>query len=131
MPQVQALDPALKEEIRSHELNMYNNNNLVGQFLAWSNNNMNCNPGKCKELIFHKKGFNQSLPPVYNIPQCIELPILGITFQDNCKYSKHVQNKLLKANGCLYIIQSLQMEGDSQEKVDQLFNAIVFTQFYL
>ena len=30
--------------------------NLVGQFLASSNNNnMNCNSGKCKELIFRKK----------------------------------------------------------------------------
>ena len=56
---------------------------------------MNCNPGKCKELIFRKKGFNQGLPPVNNIPQCIELRILGLTFQENCKYSKHVRSKLI------------------------------------
>ena len=85
--------------------------NLVGQFLAWSNNNnMNCNSRKCKELIFRKKGFNQGLPPVYDIPQYIELLILCISFQENCKYSKHVQNKLLKANRCMYIIRSIRKE---------------------
>ena len=32
-----------------------------------------------------------------------ELPILGITFQDNCKYSEHVRAKLIKANKCLFV----------------------------
>ena len=68
---------------------------------------MNCNSRKCKELIFRKKGFNQGLPPVYDILQYIELPFLCITFQENCKYSKLVQNKLLKANRCMYIIRSI------------------------
>ena len=31
----------------------------VGQFLSWSDDNfMTCNPGKCKELIIRKKGYN-------------------------------------------------------------------------
>ena len=45
------------------------------------------NPLKCKELIFRKKGFSHNLVPVNNIPQCTELSILGVTFQENCKYS--------------------------------------------
>ena len=63
----------------------------VGQFLSWSDDNfMTCNPGKCKELINRKKGYNNDqLDNVYNIPQCKELPILGTTFQDNLKFTTH------------------------------------------
>ena len=46
---------------------------------------MICNPSKCKELIFRKKGFIQNIPQVNNILKCTELPILGVTFQQNCK----------------------------------------------
>ena len=59
---------------------------------------MICNPSKCKEIIFRKKGFIQDIAQVNNIPQCTELPILGVTFQENCKYSEHVRAKLIKAN---------------------------------
>ena len=39
-----------------------------GQFLSWSEDNfMTCNPGKCKELIIQKKGYNDQLDNVYNI----------------------------------------------------------------
>ena len=59
---------------------------LVDQFLIWSKNNrVICNPSKCKELIFRKKGFIQNIPQVNNILKCTELPILGVTFQQNCK----------------------------------------------
>ena len=43
---------------------------------------MICNPSKCKELIFRKKGFCQDIALVNNIPQSTELPILGASFQD-------------------------------------------------
>ncbi|CAB4023089.1 RNA-directed DNA polymerase from transposon X-element, partial [Paramuricea clavata] len=67
----------------------------VGQFLSWSDDNfMTCNPGKCKELIIRKKGYNDQLDNVYNIPQCKELPILGTTFQDNLKFTSHVRDVL-------------------------------------
>ena len=64
---------------------------------------MICNPSKCKEIIFRKKGFIQDSAQVLNnIPQCTELPILGVTFQENCKYSEHVRVKLIKAKKCLF-----------------------------
>ena len=46
---------------------------------------MICDPLKCKEVIFHKKGFIQDIAQVNNILQCTELPILGVMFQENCK----------------------------------------------
>ena len=84
----------------------------VGQFRSWSDDNfMTCNPGICKELIIRKKGYNDQLDNVYNIPQCKELPILGTTFQDNLKFTSHVRGKLVNANKCLYVIRTLRAEG--------------------
>ena len=51
---------------------------------------MMCNPSKCKELIFRKKGFSQDIALVNNIPQGTELPISSVMFEENCKYSEHV-----------------------------------------
>ena len=79
---------------------------------------MMCNPLKCKELIFHKKGFSQDIALVNNIPQCTELPILGVMFQENCKCSEHVRAKLITANKCLFVFRSLRKEGFSQGEVD-------------
>ncbi|XP_068683268.1 uncharacterized protein [Montipora foliosa] len=90
---------------------------------------MTCNPTKCKEIIFRKKGFSQDIAPVSNIPQCAELSILGVTFQQNCKYSSHVRAKVIKANKSLFVLRSLCKEGMSQEEVDHLFNAIVLPNF--
>ena len=90
---------------------------------------MICNPSKCKELIFRKKGFTQDIAPVNNIPQCAKLTILGVTFQENCKYSEHVRGKLIKANKCLFVLRSLRKEGFGQGEVDHLFSALVLPNF--
>ena len=87
---------------------------------------MICNPSKSKEIIFRKEGFIQDIAQVNNIPQCTKLPILGVTFQENCKYSEHVRAKLIKANKCLFELRSLRKEGFSQGKVGHLFSTLVF-----
>ena len=107
---------------------------LADQFLRWSSRNrMTCNPTKCKEIIFRRKGFSQDIAPVSNIPQCAGLSILGVTFQQNCKYSSHVRAKVIKANKSLcpslFVLGSLRKEGMSQDEVDHLFNAIVLPNF--
>ena len=86
---------------------------------------MICNPLKCKEIIFRNKGFIQDISQVNDIPQCTEPPILGVTFQENCKYSEHVRAKLIKTNTCLFVLRSLRQEGFSQGEVDHLFSALV------
>ena len=66
--------------------------NLVGQFMTWSKeNNISCNPKKCKELIFRSKGNNSQYNPVFDISQCSSLLLLGgargrgVTIQIDCK----------------------------------------------
>ena len=100
---------------------------LADQFLIWSEEkSMICNPSKSKEIISRKEGFIQDIAQVNNIPQCTKLPILGVTFQENCKYSEHVRAKLIKANKCLFELRSLRKEGFSQGKVGHLFSTLVF-----
>ena len=51
--------------------------------------------------------------------------MLGVTLQGDCKFSKHIKNKLIEANKCLYIIRSLHKEGYTQQEIDHLFDMIV------
>ena len=59
----------------------------------------------------------------------MELPILGVTFQENCKYSEHGRAKLIKANKCLFVLRSLRKERFSKGEVDHLFSALVLPNF--
>ena len=86
---------------------------------------MKSNLSKCKELTFRKKSIEVDFPVVFNIPQCMELKILGVVFQDDCKFKSHVHSKLIKANKCLYVLRSLRKEGYNQKEVDHLFNSLV------
>ena len=47
---------------------------------------------QCKEIVFRKKGYNNVLETVQDIPQHPELCILGVTFQENCRFSIPVKN---------------------------------------
>ena len=62
---------------------------------------------------------------ILNIPQCSELAVLGLNFQQDCRFDKHVKSKLGKANKCLYVIRSLRKEGCNQFEVDYSFKTIV------
>ena len=99
---------------------------IVQEFFSWAEQNeMSCNSDKCKELVFRKKGNRDSYECIKNIPQCNELPILGVTFQSNCRFDRHMHNKLVKANKSLHILRYLRKESFSQAELDHLFDAIV------
>ena len=59
-----------------------------------------------------------------NIPQCSEVTVLGLNFQQDCRFDKHVKSKLGKANKCLYVISRI-FAGCNQFEVDYLFKTIV------
>ena len=65
---------------------------LVETFLTWVNcNSMSCNPNKRKELVIKKKGNSTFYPVVRNIPQHATLDLLGLTFQNDCKFFAHIR----------------------------------------
>ena len=97
---------------------------VVNNFIEWSINKK-CNFSKCKEMVFRKKGYNNVLETVQNIPQHPELCILGVTFQENCRFSIHVKSKLAAANKCLYILRTLRKEGYCPAELDNLFSTLV------
>ena len=99
---------------------------LVTQFFIWTERNgMLCNPGKCKEVTVLKKCNHELYPPIFGIRSCTYISILGVTFQRDCKFNTHVENKLVKANKCLYVLRSLCKEGYKQAEIDFLFDALV------
>ena len=101
---------------------------VENSYLKWTDDNrMKCNLFKCKELIFRKIGFHTELESVQDIPQFSELTILGVTFQENCRFSVHVKNTLIAANKCLYVLHTLRREGYSQPEIDKPFSALVVT----
>ena len=100
---------------------------LINQFVRWAGQNrMNSNPTKCKELIMYKRGYTaEAYSSILGIPKTSEVPILGLTFQPNCKFSTHLKETLCKANKCLYVIRCMRKEGCSQVEVDHLFSSVV------
>ena len=60
-----------------------------------------------------------------DIQQSVSLTLLGVTLQNDCKFSSHVKGKLREANKCLYILRSLRKDGYTQVEIDHLFKAIV------
>ena len=72
---------------------------------------MSCNTTKYKELCMAKKGVTPNFPPLCGIEQSDSLTLLGVTLQNDCKFSSHVKKKLREANNCLYILISLRKDG--------------------
>ena len=101
---------------------------LVGQFVTWcKDNKMVCNPSKCKELVVRKKNHNVLYSPINNIPQCNSFVLLGVTLQSDGKFNEHVRTKLVKANKCLHVLQTLRKERYSQAEIDHF----LYLLFYL
>ena len=86
---------------------------------------MSCNHNKCKELVIKKKGNSTFYPVVRNIPQHATLDLLGLTFQNDCKFFAHIKAKLCKANKCLHVLRVCRKERYSQTEIDYLFYSIV------
>ena len=97
-------------------------------FLTWGNcNSISCNPYKCKKLVIKKEGNPTFYPVVRNIPQHATLDLLGLTFQNDCKFFAHIKAKLCKANKCLHVLRVCRKERYSQTEIDYFFYSIVLS----
>ena len=99
-------------------------NHQIRSNINTRNIGMSCNTSKCKELCM-AKGVTPNFPPLCGIEQSDSCTLLGVTLQNDCKFSSHVKGKLREANKCLYILRSLRKDGYTQVEVDHLFKAIV------
>ena len=82
---------------------------------------MKCKPSKCKDLVFREKRLTDVfIVMIWNIPECSELTVSGLNFQQDCRFDKYVKGKLGNFNKCLYVIRSLPKEGCNQLEVDYL-----------
>ena len=78
-----------------------------------------------KNSVWLKKVSHLTFPPLCGIEQSDSLTLLGVTLQNDCKFSSHVKGKLREANNCLYILRSLRKDGYTQVEIDHFFKAIV------
>lgn len=62
---------------------------------------------------------------MYTYRVLLSTAICVITFQENCRFSIHIKNKLAAANRCLCILRTLRMEDYRQAELDKLFSALV------
>ena len=98
----------------------------LNAFLEWTEvNGMSCNTTKYKKLCMAKKGVTPNFSRLCGIEQGDSLTLLGVTLQNDCKFSSHVKGKLREANSCLYILRSPRKDGYTQVEMDHLSKAIV------
>ena len=76
-----------------------------------------------------KNLFSQYFPPIVGIPRCTQVIIVGVTFQSNCRFNRHVKNKLIKAKKCVHILRTLCKEGYNQSETNHLFKTLVLSNF--
>ena len=72
-----------------------------------------------------KKDVTPDFPPQCGIEKSDSFTLLGVTLQNDCKFSSHVKGKLREANKCLHILRSLRKDGYTQIEIDHLFKAVV------
>ena len=76
----------------------------LNAFLEWTEvNGMGNNTSKCNELCMAKKGVTPNFPPLCGIKQSNSFTLLGVTLQNDCKFSSHVKGKLREANKCFSV----------------------------
>ena len=89
-------------------LTLYYSDQLVSQFLDWTDTNgMPCNPSKCKELTIKKRSNRNLFSPIGMISSCKEVEILGVTFHCDIKISVCAKNLLSRTNKSLYVLRML------------------------
>ena len=79
---------------------------------------MLCNPSKCKELTFRKKGSSGTRHQYAPIN-------ITLSVRSDFKFSEHVRLKLTKAKKCLQFLRTLRKELFSQKEIDHLFKTLV------
>ena len=73
--------------------------------------------------------FSQYFPPIAGILTCTQVIIVGVTFQSNCRFNRHLKNKMIKANKCVHILRTLRKEGYNQSETNHLFKTLVLPNF--
>ena len=76
-----------------------------------------------------KNLFSQYFSPIAGIPRCTQVIVVGVTFQSNFRFGRHVKNKLIKANKCVNIPRTLRKEGYNESETTHLFKTLVLPNF--
>ena len=65
-----------------------------------------------QRTLMAKKGVTPNFPPLCGgIEQSDSFTLLGVTLQNDCKFSSHIKGKLRETSKCLHILRSLRKDG--------------------
>lgn len=92
-----------------------------------SRNNLGLNTLKSKEIIFTGRRTNLNPPNIPNITRVDDINILGVTFDNKLRISKHVDNILNRSHSCLYALKVLKHYGLQESNIHLVFNANILS----
>ena len=105
----------------------------IEHITKWASaNNLKLNQDKSSETIFTKSQSKQREsfkipPPLPNIVRVNSLKILGVTIQNNFKFTDHVSNKLQDCTKSLYAIRTLKSHGLPISEQQHLFSTLTLS----
>ena len=67
------------------------------------------------------------IPITQNIEVVSQLKILGVLFQSNCLFTKHIKQLLSRLRSLLYLFKDLQLKRVSMVERNQLFDALIIS----
>ena len=97
-------------------------------FREWAKEKkMVINEEKTKQIRFtlNPTSVHHCVCETIKIESVSQLNLLGITFQRNCLFTKHVEGLIAQCKSLLYLIKDLHLHGASLRDKDKLFNAVI------
>ena len=103
-------------------------NDEFDNICSWSKHNrLLINTRKTHHIRFCLNHHPYCLCTPPNLDDKDQINILGITFQTNCQFSKHVKNLINFLRRSLYIIRDLKLNSFPQDKIDVVFDSLILS----
>ena len=104
----------------------------IDSLVVWaSNNNLNLNPSKCKEMIIRRPKLSANdliiPPPLSGIPRVDMLKVLGVSFTDKLDFTPHFSGVLGQSSSNLFALRTLRAHGLEGSELAQVTRATVIS----
>lgn len=90
-------------------------------------NELTINDTKCKQIRFSLNKSHTCNCIKSEFKHCSTIDILGIIFQDNCKFSAHVKHLIFKLRAILYQLKDLKLNSLPMKEIDRVFQALIIS----
>ena len=120
--------PCLKSPSDSEKKTLHNE---FEDFRRWSTRKkLNLNKDKTQQIRFSLNPTNEDLchcDPIDDLCAVTKIKLLGIVFQKNCLFTKHVKCLISHCKSLLYLLKDLRIHKVPIQDVEKLFNAVILS----